>query len=814
MSNSNEELPVRDISISEIEGDHATSDQDRHDHIANDDSDQNTIAGLPNYLPMEQPIFQWGDVDATTLIERIDNAYQQIVHWKPNLFKIPSGNSGSLFVSTLTSLISAYADGTALECIALKAAMSMPALLLQRPHHRSKNADHISLLRNRLAKWNCEDIDSLVHEGQTIQSRLPLRQSRLKETSPALHFAHLMESGNVKAALRLITDKPNAGLLPLNSIQPDGRTVKDHLLDKHPTRAEPSATAILETNIVHDPHPVMFDAIDGDLIRAITLRTTGSAGPSGLDASGWRRMCSSFGKASADLCSAIARLAKRTCTNYVDPEGLTSLLASRLIALDKSPGVRPIGVGEVLRRVISKAVLHVTSMDILEVAGDAQLCAGQVAGCEAGVHAMSRIQAEGQTQAVLLVDASNAFNSLNREVAMRNILNLCPPLAKMVINTYRENAPLFIDGEIIFSQEGTTQGDPLAMSIYALATLPLIQRLPSDVDHIWYADDTSAGGKIDSLGTWWSKLQEVGPEYGYHPNAEKSWLVVKEDFLPIALEVFAGSGVNITVEGRQYLGAPIGSESFTELFITKKIDQWVKEIEQLSKIALSQPQSAYSALTNGLMSRWNYLMRVIPDLSNKLQPLEDAIRCKLLPAITGRSSFSDVERRVFALPVREGGLGIPIPTEVTGDHFRDSCSITSPLLTALMNKDAGQNPKESVSHIHMQQKRLRSESKKRRREKQGRVATNLKESLPDDLQRTVGFSSEKGASTWLTAYPSKSMVSPLTSRLFVMHSAFAMDGSQQNFQVIVHVAYHLPPPMPSIAIREPFQLLGTTESET
>ena len=72
-----------------------------------------------------------------------------------------------------------------------------------------------------------------------------------------------------------------------------------------------------------------------------------------------------------------------------------------------------------------------------------------------------------------------------------------------------------------------------------------------------------------------------------------------------------------------------------------------------------------------------------------------------------------------------------------------------------MNKDAGQNPKESVSHIHMQQKRLRSESKKRRREKQGRVATNLKESLPDDLQRTVGFSSEKGASTWLTALPIK-----------------------------------------------------------
>ena len=482
------------------------------------------------------------------------------------------------FVKSMASLLSAYAEGTALESIALKAAMCMPALLLQRPHNRSKNADHVNLLKSRLNKWKNGDIDLLLHEGQTIQSRLPPRSTKDKGTKAALSFAHMMEAGNVKTALRMITECSSTGTLPLHSVQPDGRTVKEHLMDKHPARSEPCSAAILETSNVSEPHPVMFDAIDGTLIRSMVLRTSGSAGPSGLDSSGWRRMCSSFGTDSNDLCSAIAGLTRRISTNYVDPKGLTSLLASRLIALDKRPGVRPIGVGEVLRRIVAKAVLYITNMDILKAAGDHQLCAGHVSGCEAGVHAMTDIQEDDQTETVLLVDASNAFNSLNREAAMRNIQSLCPPLAKIVVNTYRNNAPLFIDGEVIPSQEGTTQGDPLAMCIYAIATIPLIRKLPRCVNHIWYADDASAGGKLDNLRSWWNKIQEVGPVFGYFPNAQKSWLLVKKEFLSDAKRVFSGSGVNIATEGKSYLGAPLGTTSSKESSIAAKVDHWVKEI--------------------------------------------------------------------------------------------------------------------------------------------------------------------------------------------------------------------------------------------
>ena len=72
----------------------------------------------------------------------------------------------------------------------------------------------------------------------------------------------------------------------------------------------------------------------------------------------------------------------------VDPEGLTSFVACRLIALDKCPGVRPIGVGEVLRRIVSKTILSLVREDIQRAVGPLQLCVGHEAGCEAAVHAL------------------------------------------------------------------------------------------------------------------------------------------------------------------------------------------------------------------------------------------------------------------------------------------------------------------------------------------------------------------------------------------------------------------------------------------
>ena len=136
---------------------------------------------------------------------------------------------------------------------------------------------------------------------------------------------------------------------------------------------------------------------------------------------------------------------------------------------------------------------------------------------------MQQIFKDEHTEAVLLVDASNAFNNLNHQAALHNIHILCPPLATILSNTYQADVQLFIDGETLYSREGTTQGDPLTMAMYGIGILPLIHELtPMNVKQVWYADDASAGGKISNLLNWWNAVCNKGPGYGYTVKPKKT----------------------------------------------------------------------------------------------------------------------------------------------------------------------------------------------------------------------------------------------------------------------------------------------------
>ena len=222
------------------------------------------------------------------------------------------------------------------------------------------------------------------------------------------------------------------------------------------------------------------------------------------------------------------------------------------------------------------------------------------------MHAVRKAFESDDNEAVLLVDATNAFNSLNRQVALHNIRSLCPPLATILINTYRDPTELFVDGNILLSQEGTTQGDPLAMPRYALATIPLIKKLKGNSTQIWYADDAAATGKITDLRDWWDKLTKEGPVFGYFPNPSKTWLVTKEGSHTTGTSTFADTRVNVTSDGRPYLGAAVGSKEFVEIYVESKVKSWLSSVCNLATIARTQPHAAYSALTHGLSSKWTY----------------------------------------------------------------------------------------------------------------------------------------------------------------------------------------------------------------
>ena len=172
--------------------------------------------------------------------------------------------------------------------------------------------------------------------------------------------------------------------------------------------------------------------------RKAALKTKGGSGPSAMDAEGWRRILTSkqVGNSFSDLCKAIGRMTRKLCT-VEDQHGLfEAFVVCRLIPLDKNPGLRRIGIGEILRRIFGKVVVSTIREDITESVRSLQVCAGQETGSEAAVHAMLEIFKEQYTEAVFLTDAANSFNTVNRNVLLQNVKVICLAILTYVNNCY------------------------------------------------------------------------------------------------------------------------------------------------------------------------------------------------------------------------------------------------------------------------------------------------------------------------------------------------------------------------------------------
>ena len=574
----------------------------------------------------------------------------------------------------------------------------------------------------------------------------------------ARNFRNLMIQGNVQAALRYLSRRTNGGVLKLDDMVSETtqsgetiqRSTEDILKDKHPSATNPEPDCLINGEF-ESVNNITFEGLDAEAIRNAALHTHGAAGPSGLDAYAWRRLCSSFKSASNNLCAALASVGRRIATTSVNPVGLSAFVACRLIPLNKCPGVRPIGVGEIPRRIIAKAILKIIGNDVEEAAGPLQLCAGQDGGCEAVVHAMRNIFQASETEAVLLVDATNAFNSINRKAALHNISVVCPSLAQTLINTYQAPVRLFVQGGgEIASTEGTTQGDPLAMAMYAIATTPLINQLKSrcpNVNQTWYADDATAASTCTELRTWWDQLVAHGPSFGYHPNASKTYLVVKQDHEEQAKEIFSDTDVRLTTQGKRHLGAALGSKTFTEEYVSDKVQGWTRDIMNLVEVASSQPHAAYAAYVHGLSNRWSYLQRTVPDINDLLQPLENAIHQHLIPALTGRPPCSSTERDLLALPTRLGGLGLRDPSATSSECFKSSERITAPLVALIVSQSTVDTVDKNITSI------IKKEVKKNNRKRQEERASAVYNQLTPELKRCVDLSKEKGSSSWLSVLP-------------------------------------------------------------
>ena len=298
------------------------------------------------------------------------------------------------------------------------------------------------------------------------------------------------------------------------------------------------------------------------------------------------------------------------------------------------------------------------------------------------------------------------------------------------------------------------------MRLYAISLQPLITLLSirSFVKQCWYADYATGAGALTDIIKWWDELMAAGPALGYYTNAKKCWFVVKSEKVKEANDVSAGTGINITTEGRKHLGAALGQRSYLEEYVGSKVKEWISEVTLLAEFASSQPQACYAAFTFRLRHKWTYFMRTLPDIEDLLEPLERAISAVLIPSLT-EHNCSVAKRKLLAIPARMGGLGMTNPSESAESEYSAAIKMSAPLVEKITAQSLETPDDVDVRRLIHAVRKEKDDDLKRKLEE-------LKVSLPVRTQRAVDLESEKGASSWLTAVPQKDMNFDLSKREF------------------------------------------------
>jgi hypothetical protein len=397
-----------------------------------------------------------------------------------------------------------------------------------------------------------------------------------------------------------------------------------------------------------------------------------------------------------------------------------------IVALDKQPGVRPVGIGEIIRRLLAKCVIKVVGSQATAACGNLNLCAGLPAGIEGAVHAIRetwdanpplppppqevpRPPSPGgderemlgtqpapeapspDPKAVLLIDARNGFNELGCKGALWTVRHLWTGGSRFAFNCYRHAAQLILrkkgaSCEVLLSQEGVTQGDPLSMILYGVALAPLSKKLrhaEATVMQPWYADDLAMAGPCSGIARAMRLLEQWGPARGYFPEPAKSIVISPPADQAHARHAFAGMDFRY-VDGSRYVGGFIGTVESREAWLQPRIDDWVYGIKLLARVSQRFPQTAYAGLSKSLQSEWQYLQRVLPDAGSYFKPIEEALATNFLPALLQEpASNAEPLRALMAMPVRCAGLGIADPVQTADGCHAASVECTRELTSTL-----------------------------------------------------------------------------------------------------------------------------------
>ena len=276
------------------------------------------------------------------------SCWETVTQLSARHFDLPRGACGHRYIDLLCNEVNLLIR----DFFPSERIIIFSSVILQ--HDRSVRClrDIKCVLKRRMDLWSDNNIDLLIQEPVRCDCTFKRPLQSMNEEHVNKVFTRLMLQGKIRPAMPWLTSRAKGHVLsPDNIITVDvdgvaqSMSVVNALKLKHPTSHPPHSSTLLNPPQL----PLLEDVeVTGAHIGLTAHRIQGSTGLGGCDSTHWQDILLRFGPHSQRLRDSIADLTHHFANTLVTWESVRALLANRLIVLDKSPGVRPIGVGETL----------------------------------------------------------------------------------------------------------------------------------------------------------------------------------------------------------------------------------------------------------------------------------------------------------------------------------------------------------------------------------------------------------------------------------------------------------------------------------
>jgi hypothetical protein len=357
--------------------------------------------------------------------------------------------------------------------------------------------------------------------------------------------------------------------------------------------------------------------------------------------------------------------------------------------------IRPIAIGESLRRLAIRAVLRKEEIKekVKALFHPSQLGVGTKQGADTIIHAVAKGWEDIKDDSrygVVLVDFKNAFNLVNRQVMLDEVADKLPELLPLFNYIYTDTIMLNYNAGKVASTAGTQQGGPESPLGFSLVLNKLIREIKARIAglklNVWYLDDGTLMGTHEELRQAIEIIQQMGPELGLHINLNKTqvWCGRNEEvefvLYPEGIQFRVGGGFKL-------LGSPIGDNDFCESHFFKLNEK----IENLVETTLRLPdkQVVYILLKWCYLSpKFNFALRTCPTtlIPEGIRKFDETVQ-RAVTEWLGGVPLTQAQISQIRLPVNMGGLGISGAADIAAGAFLSSLTSSIPLQGVLHGID-------------------------------------------------------------------------------------------------------------------------------